>query len=173
MLWSSHALLVYLYGIKAKSNYDIDNQLIISTLNVSSHKSGEKEIPSGYFFQPNSEYVSAVLFSSNATISKFNRMGRQAGFGDPNVIISRYGKRYDHDPNSCSPIAFQYEVNENSQETWGEGLSMFHNPNAIHPVPEELFPSIAHHHFQDGQFVSIIPDFYPFFSISLNIKIKR
>ena len=49
---------------------------------------------------------------------------------------------------------------------------MFHNPNAIHPVPEELFPSIAHHHFREGQIVSNLPEFHPYASVTLNIRIR-
>jgi hypothetical protein len=68
---------------------------------------------------------------------------------------------------------FQYIVDEKSQETWAEGLSMFHNPNTVYPVPEELFPSIAHHHYQDGRIASRVPEFYPYASITLNIRIKK
>jgi len=139
---------------------------------IASHKVDGKEIPSGYFFQPDSEHVSAVLFSLSGTISKFNRMGKQAGFGDPNVIMIRHGTCYDHDPNACLPRRFQYKVDENGQETWGEGLSMFHNPNAIYPVPEELFPSIAHHYFQNGHIFGNIPEFHPYASITYHIKKK-
>ena len=33
------------------------------------------------FNQPDSEHVSAILFSNAATITKFNRMGKLAGMG--------------------------------------------------------------------------------------------
>ena len=48
-----------------------------------------------------------------------------------------------------------------STETWGEGISIFHNPNALRPLPEELFPSVAHHQFIEGQIRSHIPEFHP------------
>ncbi|HBZ2097124.1 TPA: hypothetical protein MHM06_14365 [Klebsiella pneumoniae] len=57
-------------------------------------------------------------------------------------------------------------------ETWGEGLSMFHNPNAKHPVPEALFPSIAHHYYDNGQIVSHLPEFHPYSSMTINMKIE-
>jgi hypothetical protein len=76
--------------------------------------------------------------------------------------------------NRLSTPVFQqpvkYIVDENCDETWGEGLSMFHNPNAMVPVPEELFPSIAHHHFRDGQIVSNVPEFHPYGSVTVNIR---
>lgn len=48
---------------------------------------------------------------------------------------------HDHDPNASLPKLFAYEVDENCEETCAEGINMFHNPNALHPVPEEQIPS--------------------------------
>ncbi len=69
MLWSSTAIINYLYGYKHDFYYDENNQLIITPVMINSHKVGNKEIPSGYFFQPNSEHVSAILI--------FNSWGRK------------------------------------------------------------------------------------------------
>lgn len=173
MLWSSTALMHYLYGYKYSYHFDEKNQLVITPEKIESHKVGEKEIPSGFFFQPNCENISAVLFSASGTISKFNRIGRQAGFKVPDVLMIRYGTCYDHNPNAVVPKMFKYIVDEKSQETWGEGFSMYHNPKAKYPVPEQLFPSIAHHHFREGQLVSMLPEFHPYGSLTLNIIIKK
>ena len=173
MLWSSTALINYLYGYRHEFHYDENNKLVTVPKEILVHKVGKKEIPSGFFFQPNAEQVSAILFSASGTISKFNRLGRQAGFRDPNVIMIRQGTCHDHEPNACVPRVFSYRVDENSQETWGEGLSMFHNPNATRPVPEELFPSIAHHHFDNGQIVSLLPEFHPYGSFTMDIKFVK
>ncbi len=169
MLWSSTALINYLYGVNYDFYYDNNNQLIITPLDIDTHRAGNKEIPSGFFFQPNSEYVSAVIFSASGTISKFNRIGRQAGFRHPKVMMIRVGTCHDHDPNASMPKRFMYEVNENCNETWAEGLSMYHNPNAIHPVPDAIFPSIAHHHFSKGLIVSCLPEFHPYASFTYNL----
>jgi hypothetical protein len=171
MLWSSTALISYLYGIKNEFYYDADGQLVIVPKPIKSHKTKGKTIPSGYFFQPESDHVSAVMSSANGTISKFNRLGKQAGFGDPNVMMIRRGACHDHDPNASVPKVFAYEVDDQCNETWAEGLSMYHNPNALHPVPKELFPSVAHHHFCDGLIAAIIPEFFPYFSETLNVII--
>lgn len=174
MLWSSTALITYLYGVKHDFHYNAKNQLIITPLKIKTHKIGKKEIPSGYFFQPDSEHISAVIFSSSGTISKFNRMGKQAGFGDPKMIMVREGVCHDHNPNAAVPKIFRYMVDEKSNETWGEGLSMFHNPSAIHPIQEELFPLIAHHYFrQDGQIESHLPKFHPYTSVTYIIETNK
>ena len=169
MTWTSTALINYLYGVTHDFHHDAEGQLVITPHTIPGHKVGNKEIPSGFFFQPDAENVSAVLFSATGTISKFNRMGRQAGFMTPNHVMVRVGTCHDHDPNAHLPMRFNYVVDETSQETWAEGLSMFHNPRATHPVPKELFPSIAHHFFRDGQIHSYLPKFHPYSSVTINL----
>ena len=173
MLWSSTALMDYFYGVKHDFYYNEENKLVINPIPIKSHKVGNKEIPSGFFFQENAENISAVLFSASGTISKFNRIGRQAGFKGDDVLVVRTGICHDHDPNASVPNIFKYLVDEQCGETWSDGVSMFHNPNAIFSVPKELFPSIAHHDFKDGHIVSHLPEFYPYASWTLNMKIKR
>jgi hypothetical protein len=170
MLWTSSALPNYLYGNRHQWHYDDKDQLIIVPIRIDVHELGKKRIPSGFFWQPDAEYISAVLFSASGTISKFNRMGRQAGFYDPRITMIRAGRYYDHSPNASVPETFRYKVDEHCNETWAEGLSMFHNPKALYPISEELFPSIAHHRFRDGQLVSRIPKFHPYSSVTLNVQ---
>lgn len=166
MLWTSTALIDYLYGVHHDHHYDEFGKLIITPQKIDKHIVGAKEIPSGFFFQPNTENISAIMFSASGTISKFNRMGKQAGFGESNVRMFRVGTYHDHDPNASLPKTFTYEVDETCEETWGEGLNMFHNPNALHPVPEELFPSIAHHRFENDIVVSHLPEFHVYSSMT-------
>lgn len=167
MLWSSSALTNYLYGIRHNWEKDPDGNLIIIPEKIMSHKYGEKEIPSGFFLLPEAENISAVLFSNSATISKFNRMGKLAGFGSRRVKMFRVGTCRNHDPNATSPRTFKIEVDEKVyQEKWRDGLSMYHNPRALNPIPIDLFPGIAHHDLEDGQLVSEMPHFFPYASIT-------
>lgn len=85
----------------------------------------------------------------------------------------RFGTCHDHNPNAALPRSFKYEVDEKCHETWAEGLSIFHNPSATHPIPAELFPRAAHHYFKEGQIVSHLPEFFPYASWTLNLRIKR
>jgi len=127
-------------------------------------------IPSGYFLQPDTENISAILFSPMGTISKFNRIGRQAGFGLDNITMIRFGTHHDHEPDATVPKIFKYKVTTDSNETWAEGLTMYHNPNAKHTVSAELFPSIAHLYFENDQIISRIPEFHPYTSTTIDIK---
>ncbi len=166
MTWTSTALVRYLYGVHHDFRLDEDGQLVISPLKIEKHVYKGKEIPSGFFFLPDSEYVSAVLFSASGTISKFNRLGKIAGFGDKTVRMIRIGANHRHDPNSALPDQFMFEVDDDYFETWGEGVSIFHNPNALIPLPQEMFRSVAHHRFENGQIVSTLPEFHPYGSIT-------
>ena len=113
-----------------------------------------------------------MLFSSSGTISKFNRMGRLAGFGLPNQQIFRAGVKHRHDPNAAMPDPFFHEVKQGTvTETWAEGLSMFHNPNATHPIDPNMFPGIAHHWFVGGQVESWLPEFHVYNSFTWNMMI--
>ncbi|RIK66922.1 MAG: glycosaminoglycan attachment protein [Planctomycetota bacterium] len=172
MLWTSTGLMDYLYGVHHDFYYDEHGKMVITPQKIDTHQVGDKRIPSGFFFQPDAENISAVLFSASGTISKFNRLGRQAGFRHPEVTMIRIGTCYNHDGNAWLPKVFRYEVDEQCHETWGEGLSMFHNPNARYPVPRELFPSIAHHRFEAGQIASTMPEFHPFASNTLLLRVR-
>lgn len=84
----------------------------------------------------------------------------------------RFGTCHNHDEDANTPSFFRYQVTTNSNETWAEGLSMFHNPNAKYPVPPELFPSIAHHYIKEDEMISFIPEFHPYSSMTMNFRPK-
>ncbi|SDT32291.1 hypothetical protein SAMN05216598_5035 [Pseudomonas asplenii] len=170
MTWSSPALLEYLYAISHDFVYDDAGQLVIHPQKVETHEYQGKVIPSGYFFQPGADNVSAILFSASGTISKFNRMGRLAGFGLADQLIIRWGMKHRHDPNAAVPDPFIIQIEQGTvTESWAEGLSMFHNPNAKFPVDPNMFPGIAHHWFEDGQIKSLLPDFHVYNSFTWNL----
>lgn len=169
MLWTSSGLQRYLYGYHHEHEVDEYGKLVIKPLKIDVHTYNGKEIPSGFFFQPGAENVSAVLHSNGGTLSKFNRMGRLAGFEAPGVRTFREGLAYDHRPNATLPRRFAFEVLPGMiDESWAEGLNMFHNPKATHPVDPRFFPSIAHHFFEDDMVRSTIPHFHPFMSRTLH-----
>lgn len=174
MLWTSSGLQRYLYGYHHEHELNESGQLVITPVKIDVHTYNGKVIPSGFFFQPGAENVSAVLHSNGGTLSKFNRMGLLAGFEAPGVRTFREGLAYDHRPNASLPRRFAFEVLPGLiSESWAEGLSMFHNPNAAHPIDPRLFPSIAHHFFKDGLARSTIPRFHPFMSRTLHLAIQK
>lgn len=170
MTWTSTALINYLYGVSHDFSKDEQGLLIISPVKIEMHEYEGKQVPSGFFLQANSENISAVLFSSSGTIAKFDRMGFLAGFGLPGQRMIRVGLKHKYDENSALPEPFRFEVKQGEvTETWAEGLSMFHNPHAKHPVDPRLFPNIAHHFYEEGQIRSLLPEFHPYTSFTWNI----
>lgn len=140
MMWSRTALVEYLYGVRVLL---VDNKPTITR--IESHEWKDKSIPSGFFSQPDSENVSAVIFSNAATITKFNRMGKLAGMGGENVKIMRAGTRFNPDPNAYEGIPFYEDVDSHDYaESWSESLVMYHNPNATNPIDLNDFPDISH-----------------------------
>ena len=172
MTWSHNALIKYLYGYEHDYKFDYNGNLEIIPRKIDKHIHGSKIIPSGFFDQKDTENISGILFSSSGTISKFSRMGIQSGFGLKNIKTYRMGLSHKHDPNANMPNKFQYEVTENSTETWAEGLNLFHNPKAKITIDPEIFPTIAHHFLKDnGNILSYIPEFHPYASITSHFKL--
>ena len=168
MVFTRSALPVYLYGYDHDWEHDSSGRLKITPRKVFAHRWGDKEIPSGFFDLPEAENVSAVLFSNSGTISKFNRMGMLASFGSRRVVLVRQGFALDHDPNAAAPRAFRHVVNSpNYSETWVEGLDVFHNPRAKHPIEPWILPGASHHQLlADGQMESFAPDSHPLSSFT-------
>ncbi|PZR51474.1 MAG: hypothetical protein DI537_56410 [Stutzerimonas stutzeri] len=105
-----------------------------------------------FFWQPDTEHVSAVVFSNAGTVSKFNRMGVKAGFGDRFVSLVRKGGLSDPSPGAFDAVSFDLDIeNPDYHEDWPDELQMYHNPNALVPIDEELFPGIVHYRFEDGE----------------------
>ena len=148
--YTSSALATYLYGTRQTYLWDQEGNLVAVPQTVEEHTFAGKTIPSAFFNLPEAEHISAVLFSNSGTVSKFNRMGQQGPYFNPRITLLRFGECVDPDPNVVIPDKFFYKVGDPEwMEWWGQGLEMFHNPNARYPVDPELFPDIAHHHFKD------------------------
>jgi hypothetical protein len=161
MTWSSPAISDYLYGLRATWFKDKAGKLHITESPVQQHSWKNKTKPSGFFNQPDAEHISAVLFSSSATLSKFNRMAKLAGFGSERVRMIRIGIRQNFDPNASVGTPFAVEVKPGEYtESWAEGIQIFLNPRAINPIPPELFTGCAFHYLRDGERVAMLPDFF-------------
>jgi hypothetical protein len=155
MTWSREGLEQYLYGVRMKS--EIKNGKVELDLNrteigvepiyedIESHNWKGKSIPSNFFRLPDSENVSAVLFTNNATLGTFNRMGKLAGFCEKDIVIMRMGARYDPNPHATDPVPFMTNIDDPTyEESWADTLMMYHNPHAKYPVNPNLFPDISH-----------------------------
>ena len=162
MMWSRAGLECYLYGAIRK--YTIDKHLNIkqNITKTTSHKYKEKEIPSNFFIQPNSENISAVIYSNQATIGKFLRMGYLAEFGLKDMDIRFVGQAFIN--NNHIPVDFDLDVTDDSyEEYWANSVTIYHNPNARIPLDYRLFEGVTHVFFDGNNFSSIKPMFYPIY----------
>jgi len=157
MNMSTTALINYLYGSKYSHYNDENGDLVVVTEKIKSHtkESTGVQIPSGFFFQPGAENISAIIHSASGTISKFDRIGKQCGFDTNNTIMKRIVTTYNAEPNADKPLVFEYIVDEKCEETWGEGVSIYHNPNALIPLPRDFFPSAPQHFLEEGKLVTV------------------
>ena len=82
------------------------------------------------------------MLATQATIPKFNRMGRLAGLRSPNSIAIVTGSRTDHEG---TPKPFRSIVERRGYiELWHEGIYIFHNPRAVQSLDPVLFPHVIH-----------------------------
>lgn len=151
----------YVFGVRHSIE---DGKHVIAEIGV--HKFGKMSAKSGFFKRDGAENVSAIILNPQGTLTKFNRLGFVAGFGDPRVRMVRTGlKRNDGNQASPLPSAFEQKVDANYHENWVEGMVVLHNPNARIPLDPRLIPGAAHEFLQpDGSIQTLLPDFHPFTS---------
>jgi hypothetical protein len=125
-------LFRYLYGMEHRVVSLPGDPVRIEQVKLAEHRHGAKVIPSGFFDLPGAENVSAVIFSNDGTIPKFNRMGFDLD-RHRSVRLTRVGTCMNFDPTATLPATFGYLVGDFPEE-WGHGMSVYHNPRAIHPV---------------------------------------
>ncbi|MDY0744805.1 hypothetical protein SNE35_09815 [Paucibacter sp. R3-3] len=165
---SSTPLANYLFGQEQQWFHDADGKLIISEHKLEFHKNAVKQIPSGYFNQPDAENVSAVLFTNTGTIPKFLRMGHQGPYRLPALSVIRFGTCYKDDPNSSMPGMFMYEVGAPEfVESWRQGTVLIKNPKALHPLPDGWLGAGLEQALIDGHTVTTLHEpFAPYASMT-------
>lgn len=158
MTYSADALPKYLYGVTEE---EPSNAAAGSELRPNSSENlkwGSKDFQSGFFYLPDSEHVSAVLANPAGTLSKFNRKGVQAGFGGEDVCLLHAGRRADHNKESGFS-QFSEVVTQELEETWLDGMVVFHNPKALFPLPlTELNGAVHVHVGEDGSLKKMAPN---------------
>jgi hypothetical protein len=161
----------YLYGQRDVVNHDASGNFYLSAAPITEHEHGGKTIPSGLFSLPEASHLSAVLFTNNATISKFNRIGTERGCGPTDIAMIRYGTICNPEPNATEPRLFAYLVGGSGagqHETFSEGLHLMHNPWAENPLDLRVLRDITEHQMlQDGRVLTTCSRMDPYASVTL------
>jgi hypothetical protein len=174
MTFTHSTLPPYLYGLEFSAYYDSTGDLQVKGERIHDHVWKGKRIESGFFYLEGAEMISAVIQNPTATLSKFNRMGQLASFGSSAVRMMRFGTAYNPDPTAALPITYQHDLDSpDYSEIWCEGLNVFHNPRAQHPLAQGLFPQAMHHRLEGRQIVNTIPTFHPFTAETVILSPKR
>lgn len=168
MIWSEGQLAPYLYGLRHEAEYDESGNLHIKATKIKEHQWGIKNpIPSGFFNLPDAEHISAIITNSQATLSKFNRIGIKAGFGDSSITGVRTVSCFNPDPKASTSIVFMTDIHdEKYEESWSEGMNVYHNPRALVPLPDHFLPAAVHHRLKGDQISSYGPIYRPLSSIT-------
>ncbi|ROR43474.1 hypothetical protein [Kitasatospora cineracea] len=161
-------LATYLYGRRDVPIFDTDGTLNLSAEPVTEHEHMGKTIPSGLFGLPESAYLAALIFSNSATVSKFNRIGTELGYGPDDIAMIRIGTMPDPDPNAIHPQLFGYLVGGDSSEkveSFSEGWHVLHNPWAKNTLHPDALPGFTRHELlDDGRVLSTWDRMSPFAS---------
>lgn len=174
LVYSDHGIAQYIYGLKDTHRRDQQGKLIIEYETIEEHRVGKKVIPSNFFGQPDSEHISAIIFSNSGTWSKFSRMGYQSGYHRGNIQMVRQGTCYKDDPNIVVPLFFKYDLDDPTIiETWEQGLVVMHNPNALFPLPRYFIKCSAVHFIENGVVKTECLPFHPFGSTTLNALLEE
>lgn len=164
-------LAQYLYGRRDIATYDSNGRLHLEAEPIDQHHHAGKSIPSGLFALPEAANLAAVLFSNSSTVSMFNRIGTQRGYGPPDIAMIRIGTIVDPDPNATQPRLFGQligPVEPDQRETFGEGLHVLHNPWADTRLPVGTLRGVTEHRLlDDGRLLTTATRLGPFTSQTL------
>jgi len=166
-------IIEYLYGLSYVSKSEEEDHIPKKIIQTENHKYENKEIPPNFFELPNTENISAVIFTNNSDLHKFNRMGYQSGISDEIILMERAGLAFDTTPSSY-PVEFSQSIIPGEiKEDWNEGVCIFHNPNALNPLRKDLFENIRQTWIdKNGNLTGTMPDFYPFNSITFPLGLN-
>ena len=89
-------------------------------------------IPIGIFLDDEYSHISAIIFSCTVTLGKLTSLAISQGYPHPNGVMTI---RQD-----CEPPPYKIQlVSTDSPEYLSDGIFIFHNPLAKHPISTDLF----------------------------------
>jgi hypothetical protein len=129
---------------------------------------GPKKVPAGFFYLPDAQHISAVLFSNAGTTGKFSRMAFDTA-RHPFVRMLRHGFSYNRESTAVAPEPFAYIVGS-APETWGQEAVVMHNPTALYPVSQTFFEPLCQQWFIQDDFRYKLPSFLPILSRTIIVS---
>jgi hypothetical protein len=161
-----HSLARYLYGIEVFPGWIERNGLLVRAEPVTKHRYAGHSIPSNFFGQRQSENISAVIYANGFTVSRFFRLAVRKGL-ETRINARRFGiALLQRSTREYVYADFEYDTSdpEAPEETWCQGVTVFLNPNAKVPLPEDFLPHTSSFRLVDGLPVREVLDFHPLIS---------
>lgn len=115
-----------------------------------------------FFWLPDATSISAVAYCNSFTIPKFFRLS-DPEFLSNECIAIRTGLACIDDP-SLSRFRYKIGHEKTPVETWPEGVTLFFNPMATNPLPQDFLPASSRFVCEDGMVTRHVRGFHPFFS---------
>lgn len=166
-------IMEYLYGVKVITKEEDGKLIYIKNEIVEKHTHEMKTIPSNFFSHQDTENISAIIFSNNCDLHKFNRMGYEHNLSQKNLMMIRSGFKYDDSTLNAKAKSFSYQVEKGkSIEDWNESLTIFHNPNARLPLNRGAFQNVRQIWInKNGEFDGIMLKNFVYNSITISSEI--
>ena len=104
-----------------------------------------------FFDQPQNRTISAILYTNQYTVPRFFRLADGA-LDQHNVTIFRQGYCMIDVGPTHEYLQYRYQVGHPSApiETWGQGVTLFLNQNAMVPIDAEALPSTSVFSVKEG-----------------------
>lgn len=117
----------------------------------------------GFFFRKETEAISAIMYCNAFTVPRFFRLSTIFD-ESADIFAIREGWYYAPQPDGGLEIrSYEFPVGASSspEESWAEGVTVFHNPNANIPISTTLLPCSSHFSFQDDGLTREVYGFHP------------
>lgn len=117
----------------------------------------------GFFSLDKAESISAIMYCNAFTVPRFFRLATTFD-ESANIIATREGWYCAPQPDGgieMREYKFLMDDPFSPKESWAEGVTIFHNPNAQIPISTTLLPSSSHFSVQDGGLIREVHGFHP------------
>ncbi|OYY43520.1 MAG: hypothetical protein B7Y56_11750 [Gallionellales bacterium 35-53-114] len=128
---------------------------------------GINNVTPGFFHLEKAKSVSAIMYCNAFTVPRFFRLATTID-DSAKIIATREGLYYAPQSDGGIEIReYKFLVDKPSspKESWAEGVTVFHNPNALHPIPTTLLPCTSYFSVNDGFLTREVHGFHPLTSL--------
>lgn len=158
----------FLYGLDRVAVTEYRGEVLLGQLPVEQHEFQGKSMPSNFFGYPSAENVSAVIYCNQWTVPRFFRMATLIDGWSPDVTGTRRGTfMLPGDPYGVHGYEYPLGKGGVPEETWWQGVTIFRNPSAKIPLPDDALKCTSAFRIREGQLEREVFDFHPLTSMMM------